>query len=315
MDNLKNKPFSRRHVISAYNPSLLPVEGKSHQENVANGKQALPPCHTLFQFNVIDATIDERLEYIKNNHETIQYLEKTFTQGDYDEINVFDQPFLDSELNKMDLFNSLNTVSLSNNDSQLFIFKEYLREVIVKIQKTKKKETFTNLELLEHLSFKTFCDTIINRDHTGMYQWFDSNVDLNDLESSSDKYYSDFSIYITELLNQFGMPSQLLDCQLYQRSADVFLGVPFNISSYSLLVYMVAQQVNMIPHDFIWTGGDCHIYNNHSKQTDLQLTREPLNPPRLIIKRKPDSIFDYTFDDFSIEDYQFHPHIAGPISI
>ncbi len=112
-----------------------------------------------------------------------------------------------------------------------------------------------------------------------------------------------------------GTPRARLSCQLYQRSADLFLGVPFNIASYALLTHMIAQQCDLDVGDFIWTGGDCHIYDNHSEQVDLQLTREPLAPPKLIIKRKPASIFDYEFEDFEIAGYQSHAAIKAPVAV
>lgn len=114
---------------------------------------------------------------------------------------------------------------------------------------------------------------------------------------------------------QFYVANGRLSCQLYQRSADVFLGVPFNIASYSLLTHMVAQQCGLDVGEFIWTGGDCHLYLNHLEQTKTQLQREPLAPPQLHIKRKPDSLFDYCFDDFEIVNYQSHPGIKAPIAV
>ena len=106
-----------------------------------------------------------------------------------------------------------------------------------------------------------------------------------------------------------------LSCQLYQRSADIFLGVPFNIASYALLTHMVAQQCDLEVGDFIWTGGDCHIYSNHHEQVELQLTRSPFPAPTLHIKRRPDSIFDYQFEDFEVHDYQCHPAIKAPVAV
>jgi thymidylate synthase len=106
-----------------------------------------------------------------------------------------------------------------------------------------------------------------------------------------------------------------LSCQLYQRSADIFLGVPFNIASYALLTHMLAQQCNLEVGDFIWTGGDCHIYSNHQEQVALQLSREPFPYPTLHIKRQPASIFDYEFDDFEVRDYQHHPAIKAPVAV
>lgn len=117
------------------------------------------------------------------------------------------------------------------------------------------------------------------------------------------------------LLFQFYVAEGKLSCQMYQRSADSFLGVPYNITSYSLLTSMIAQQCDLEVGDFIWTGGDCHIYSNHVEQVKLQLTREPYPLPRLIIKRKPDSIFDYKFEDFELLNYQSHPHIAAPVAV
>ena len=116
-------------------------------------------------------------------------------------------------------------------------------------------------------------------------------------------------------LFQFFVADGRLSCQLYQRSVDSFLGLPFNIASYALLTHMMAQQTDLEPGEFIWTGGDCHIYLNHLEQVDLQLTREPLPPPRLVIRRRPESIFDYRFEDFEIVDYRSHPGIKASIAI
>lgn len=117
------------------------------------------------------------------------------------------------------------------------------------------------------------------------------------------------------LLMQFYVGNQQLSCQLYQRSADAFLGVPFNIASYALLTHMIAQQCDLSVGDFIWSGGDCHIYTNHLEQVDLQLSRAPHALPQLIIKRKPDSLFDYQYEDFEITDYIAHPHIKGEVAV
>lgn len=114
---------------------------------------------------------------------------------------------------------------------------------------------------------------------------------------------------------QFYVANGKLSCQLYQRSADIFLGVPFNIASYALLTHMVAEQCNLQPGEFIWTGGDCHLYSNHLEQVKLQLSRTPYPLPRLKIHRKPESIFDYQFEDFEIVGYESHPHIKAPVAV
>ncbi|WP_286742020.1 thymidylate synthase [Aquabacterium sp. UBA2148] len=106
-----------------------------------------------------------------------------------------------------------------------------------------------------------------------------------------------------------------LSCQLYQRSADIFLGVPFNIASYALLTHMLAQQCDLDVGDFVWTGGDCHIYSNHTEQVELQLSRTPHPYPLLNIKRKPASIFDYEYEDFEVLEYQHHPAIKAPVAV
>jgi thymidylate synthase len=116
-------------------------------------------------------------------------------------------------------------------------------------------------------------------------------------------------------LFQFYVAGNRLSCQLYQRSADALLGVPFNIASYALLTHMLAQQCDLGVGDFVWTGGDCHLYVNHLEQADLQLTRAPYPLPTLAIRRRPPSIFDYAFEDFDIFDYQHHPAIKAPIAV
>ena len=162
INDIKNNPSSRRHLISAWNPSVLPDTSKSFETNVANGKAALPPCHAFFQFHVINGK---------------------------------------------------------------------------------------------------------------------------------------------------------LSCQLYQRSADIFLGVPFNIASYSLLTIMIAQVCDLKVGDFIHTFGDAHIYSNHFDQMKLQLTREPRKLPTLKVNKKIKSIFDFKYEDFVLEDYNPHPHIKGKVAV
>jgi thymidylate synthase len=114
---------------------------------------------------------------------------------------------------------------------------------------------------------------------------------------------------------QFYVAERRLSCQLYQRSADIFLGVPFNIASYALLTHMVAQQCDLEVGEFIWTGGDCHLYDNHGEQVATQLAREPFPLPRLVIVRRPPTIFDYRFEDFEIGGYQCHPAIRAPVAV
>ena len=162
INDLKTNPDSRRHIITAWNPAVLPDTSVSPNENAENGKQALPPCHTLFQFYVLNGK---------------------------------------------------------------------------------------------------------------------------------------------------------LSCQLYQRSADIFLGVPFNIASYSLFTMMIAQVCDLELGEFIHTFGDAHLYLNHLEQVDEQLSRQPLSLPTMAINPEVKSIFDFTFEDFELKDYQAHPHIAAPISV
>ena len=117
------------------------------------------------------------------------------------------------------------------------------------------------------------------------------------------------------ILIQFWVNKGGLSCQLYQRSADIFLGVPFNIASYALLTHMLAQQADLAVGDFVWTGGDCHLYSNHLEQADEQLSRDPLHLPQLAISRRPESIFDYKFEDFEILNYESYPHIKAAVAV
>ncbi|MDO1447420.1 thymidylate synthase [Rhodocytophaga aerolata] len=126
---------------------------------------------------------------------------------------------------------------------------------------------------------------------------------------------NDMALPPCHTLFQFYVAEGKLSCQLYTRSQDFFLGTPFNLASYALLVHMIAQQCELEPGDFVWTGGDVHLYSNHLEQAKIQLAREPYPMPTLIIKRKPDSIFDYKFEDFEIVNYQAHPSIKAPIAV
>ncbi len=122
-----------------------------------------------------------------------------------------------------------------------------------------------------------------------------------------------FQFYVSPPARE-GEPGRL-SCQLYQRSADLFLGVPFNIASYALLVHMMAQQTDLLPGEFIWTGGDCHVYHNHFEQVREQLSRPPYPYPTLEFARRPASLFDYTFEDFVLRDYRHHPPIKAPVAV
>lgn len=118
-----------------------------------------------------------------------------------------------------------------------------------------------------------------------------------------------------ETLDREGIPRRKLSCFFLMRSNDVFLGLPFNIASYAILTHMIAQQLNMVPDELVYSGVDVHLYSNHLEQAKLQLTREPYPLPKLVIKRKPDSIFDYKYEDFELVGYQAHPHIAAPVAV
>src|SRR4029079_13951279 len=116
-------------------------------------------------------------------------------------------------------------------------------------------------------------------------------------------------------LFQFYVGEGRLSCQLYQRSADIFLGVPFNIASYALLTHMLSQQTDVSPGECIWTGGDCHLYLNHLEQVEVQLARTPYPLPRLELRRRPPTLFDYRYEDIAIVDYQSHPAIKAPVAV
>lgn len=197
MDQIKTDPESRRLIVTGWNPSLLPDPSISPQENVAMGKQALPPCHTMFQF----------------------YCEK----------------------------------------------------------------------LSEYEQISHFCE--------------DKDENPYTLTDADIKYIQTVG------------PQYKLSCQLYQRSADVFLGVPFNVASYALLTHMVAAQSNMLVGEFIHSFGDLHLYNNHVEQAREQLKRDILQPPQIELNKDVDSIFDYTYDDIQITGYHSHPAIKAPIAV
>ncbi|HTR01354.1 MAG TPA: thymidylate synthase [Candidatus Acidoferrum sp.] len=128
-------------------------------------------------------------------------------------------------------------------------------------------------------------------------------------------YVDEMALPPCHSLFQFYVANKKLSCQLYQRSADTFLGVPFNIASYALLTHMIAQQCDLDVGDFVWTGGDTHLYLNHMQQVQTQLSRTPYPLPQLKIKRKPPTLFDYQYEDFEIVNYQCHPHISAPVAV
>jgi thymidylate synthase len=125
----------------------------------------------------------------------------------------------------------------------------------------------------------------------------------------------DMALAPCHCLFQFYIANQKLSCQLYQRSADAFLGVPFNITSYALLTHLIAHQTNLTVGEFIWTGGDCHIYSNHLEQVNLQLQRTPLPLPQLSFRRKPNSLFEYSYEDIIISNYTHHPAIPAKVAV
>lgn len=206
IDGLKARPFSRRQIVSAWNPALLPDEDLSAQENVELGNQALPPCHTLFQFYVEELTIEQRWA-------------------------VYKRP--------------------------------PVKPMMPAQYRTPEQES--------------------------------------------------------DLLDGLGVPRLGLSCQLYQRSADMFLGVPFNIASYALLTLMVAQVVGMAPLEFVWTGGDCHVYTNHIEQVREQLARQDAGlipeSPQVYIEGEFQDIEDITFDDIKLMGYKPLPAIKAPVAV
>ena len=157
-----------------------------------------------------------------------------------------------------------------------------------------------------HALFQFYTRELKTRERKAAY--LKSGGLYGDFENVTVREFSDW-------LDKRNVPTRALSCQLYQRSADAFLGVPFNIASYALLTHMMAQQCNMVVGEFIWTGGDCHIYDNHKDQVALQLSREPRPFPQLKLARKPDSIFDYRPSDFIIEGYDPHGPIKAPVAV
>lgn len=220
IQDIRNNPDSRRLIVSAWNPSNLPDEEFSPQENVQMGNMALAPCHAFFQFYVKALDV-------------------------FDRVNVFCRLHGDK---KWDYYFSSGQIGYWN-------------------------------------------------------------------DYKDDEYKENWIKTASEILDSNNIPKASLSCMLTQRSTDSFLGVPYNIASYALLTEMIAQQCDLVPGELIWSGGDCHIYTNHLEQVNLQLQREPYELPRLNFKRKPESIFDYKYEDFEILDYQAHSHIKGAVAV
>ncbi|UNI71597.1 putative thymidylate synthase [Pseudomonas phage Churi] len=221
IDQLRTNPDSRRIIVCAWAPHLV-------------DEQALPPCHSFFQFWTRELTVDER----------VQALYQTQIEAD-----------------------------------------AYHDQISGEI--TRGQPPFGSAEQVK--AFLRIC---------------------RGYEKATDEA-------VVEWLDQHGAPKRAISCQLYQRSCDTFLGKPFNITFYSLLTHMLANQMNMIAEEFIWTGGDVHIYSNHQEQTDLQLTREPKVQPIIRFKEEAigKDIREIGVDDFVIENYEYHPHIAGKVAI
>ena len=223
--NLKKNPYSRRHIVSAWNVPYLPDETVSPQANVLLGKQALPPCHTLFQFYVEDLRFDEIRNYITD--------------------------------------------------------KTILRE------------------------FKTQCAST----------WATCGSSLEKIGDNYNAYPENYERLMLAWCNANGVKTKRLSCQLYQRSGDSCLGIPFNIASYSLLLMMVAQVTDMVAGDFIHTIGDAHIYKNHIEKAKEQMKRKPFSLPRVSLNPEVKDIFSFKLNDFILEDYESHPKIDFVIAV
>lgn len=217
IENLRIRPFSRRHVVSAWNPADIGDESIDPVELARSGKMALAACHCLFQF--------------------------------------------------------------------------YVDRVPVKTLRAKLTEE-------QNAALTAYYESLGD---------FEQNTSWKESIIYNEKIYE----FVEQ---QLGVRTKRLSCQLYQRSCDLMVGVPFNIASYALLTHMVAQQCGLEVGEFIWTGGDCHIYSDHIEQVELQISRKPFMYPELQILRRPESIFDYQLDDFKVVGYEHHPHIAGKVS-
>lgn len=215
IDGLRNAPHSRRHVMTAWNPSDLPIDSLAPHEQPERGRQALPPCHCLVQFFVEQMTLAERLRH-------------------------------------------------------------------------------------EH-------------QHAMGGDW---SADAYEARGWPKDHWYDMSGGVHAYLDSLGVPRRRLSCQLYQRSADAFLGVPFNIAGYALLTHLLAHKLGYAAGEFVWTGGDCHLYSNHIEQAREMVGRYPRELPRLVMRHAPDTPLDKIEpEDLLIEGYDPHPKIAGEVSV
>lgn len=224
IEGLKSNPYSRRHIVSAWNPDDLPSESLSPQENVINGNMALAPCHCLFQFHVTPMTLLERIALFTERHGTNTHLD-------------------------------------------------------------------------------------------GLYAEYEANLHTCETGVEAAERTDAVNAQVEAILNVAGIPDKKLSCQLYQRSADLVLGVPFNIASYALLTHMVAQACDMGVGEFIWTGGDVHVYKNHLDQVKEQLQREPRALPTLKLNPFVRDVFEFKHVDIAVFGYDPHPAIKASVAV
>ena len=263
MFNLRNRPFSRRHVISAWNPMDLSDESISAQDNVAAGKMALAPCHCLFQFHVEQLTQDEIL--------TQAFKEIIYIDGE--------------SLQRLELASGENSFLMTDGTE---LEAAGIKRILVSTDISVTGERSHRLKVLR---FGT-------ADHR-----YQSIGEIKDYLIKMARHYRP------------DLCTTRLSCQLYQRSADIFLGVPFNIASYALLTHMIAHSLGMMPGEFIHTFGDLHLYCNHIAQARELLDQDEYVLPTLRFLRRRDNPWEYTFDDFVIEDYTHGGVIKAPVAI
>ena len=276
---------------------------------------------------------DTNIQYLKDNGVTIwdEWADKQGNLGpvygkqwrEWSAIKAL--PFEEAEKTIASGAEDLNEAYWDNNENCSLYFVRTQIDQIAKVMDQLKNDPDNRRIIVSAWNVADLDDMALAPCHA-FFQFYTREMSLdervqwaeeNDNELWSDYIHATFVDENTRLgwLDKAGVPTRKLSCQLYQRSADVFLGVPFNIASYALLIHMFAQQANMAVGDFVWTGGDVHLYSNHLEQARTQLGRTPRALPKLIIKRKPDSIFDYKFEDFDIEGYDPHPAIKAPVAI